>query len=405
MLKSTTYDRIIQLDIMQKSFASVFLFIFLTISFFVFIFGAQSILAQDNQPEIDEEINIIQPETKTNVVYFYTETCPHCQAIKPLLKEIEQNNKDIIRFKRYEVRAAQAWRDLFNEFLNAYNVPQGQGGVPAIFIGDTALIGEDEIRDRLQNIINYCADHSCPLKNGLDDDVGGFKKRPSSSRGGLSLPLVLSAGFIDSINPCAIGVLLILISFLLTVKTSRKRLLTLGGVYIFAVFLTYFLAGLGLLKLIGHFEITHIVKGLAGGILLIAGVLSFKEVFKPGTTFLRIPERAKGFLTKWLTKASLPGTFLAGAIVSGVELPCTGEVYLGILSMLSGAADKAAGLAYLVLYNFIFVLPLILILLLAVFGFRAEKIQELFKSRTRLMRISAGILMLALGGWLLAGIL
>ena len=345
--------------------------------------------------------------TKTNIVYFYSETCVHCKNIKPLLKEIEKSNKETVQFRRYEVRVSQRARDLFDVFLNAYGVPVSQGGTPSIFIGDTALIGEDEVKERLANIISFCKDNSCPLKNGLDDEVGGLKTRPlpkTEGRGEMNLAVILGAAAIDSINPCAIGVLLLLIGFLVATKGTRRKLMILGAVYIFAVYLTYFLAGLGLLHVISRFNLAPIVKGVAGGILLIAGIISFKEVLKPGTTFLRIPDKAKGLLTRWLTKASIPGTFVAGMIVSGVELPCTGEVYLGILSILSGATNKALGYWYLGIYNLVFVAPLILILLLAIFGVKTEKLEKVFKGKTKMMRILAGLLMLALSAWLLIGI-
>lgn len=349
----------------------------------------------------------IAPSTKTNIVYFYSETCIHCKNIKPLLKDIEKKYGDTVIFRRYEVRISQAARTMFAKFLAAYGVPDGRGGTPTIMIGDTALIGEDEVKERLESIVQYCRENACPLKAGLDDQVGGFKKRDipraedsADGRGTVTLPIVFGAAVIDSINPCAIGVLLLLIGFLLTVHGSRKRLAWLGSLYILAVFVTYLLAGVGILHLIGIFNLAALVKGIAAAVLLAAAALSLKEFFAPGSTFLRIPDRAKGMLTRWLTKGSVAGVLIAGFLVSAVELPCTGEVYLGILSLLSDGMDRARGFWYLAMYNLIFVAPLIIILALALFGIRAEAMQVAFKRHGRLMRILAGVLMLALGLWL-----
>lgn len=346
------------------------------------------------------------PATKTNVVYFYADTCSHCQDIKPFLTEIEKKYANTMNFKHYEVVQSQEARDAYSEFIKVYNVPLDRTGTPSIFIGDTNLVGEKEIPERLESIINFCNEHACPLKSDLDQVVGGLKERPPQVGGlTLTLPVVLGTAVIDSLNPCAISVLIILIGFLLAVHGSKKKILFLGGVYIFAVYLAYFLAGLGIIKFIGHFNLAKIINAIAGIVLLVAGIFSFKEVAQPGSTFLRIPDRAKKLLTHWLTKATLPSIFIAGVIVSAVELPCTGEVYLGILSLLSNAANKAQGYAYLLIYNFIFVLPLIVILLLAVFGVKTERLEQSFKSKSKWMRISAGALMVALGIYLLYTIL
>lgn len=351
-------------------------------------------------------LNQSAPQTKTNVVYFYSETCAHCQDIKPFLIEIEKKYANTINFKRYEVVQSQEARDVYAEFIKAYNVPSDRTGTPSIFIGDTNLVGENEIPDRLESIINFCNDHACPLKNDLDEVVGGLKQRPPQVGGlTLTLPVVLGTAVIDSINPCAISVLIILIGFLLAVHGSRKKILGLGAVYIFAVYLAYFLAGLGIIKFIGHFNLAKVINIIAGLILLIAGIFSFKEVFQPGSTFLRIPDRTKKLLTHWLTKATMPAIFIAGVIVAGVELPCTGEVYLGILSLLSTATNKVQGYMYLLIYNFIFVSPLIIILLLAVLGVKTERLEQAFKSKSKWMRISAGILMVVLGIYLLYTVL
>lgn len=378
------------------------------LSLFAVFAVVRPILAQENGAAITPAAVSEAPASKTNIVYFYSETCVHCKNIKPLLQDIEKKYKNSVAFRRFEVRVSQRARDLFTRFLNVYGVPEGQAGTPTIAIGDSILIGEDEVKGRLESIIGYCAENECPLKAGLDGEVGGLKARESSalaperggSRGGVTLPLVFGAAVIDSINPCAIGVLLLLIGFLLTVHGSRRKLAMLGMFYILSVYVSYLLAGIGILHLIGIFNLAVFVKGLAAVILLLAAVFALKESFVPGSTFLRIPDRAKGVLTHWLTKGSIPGVIIAGFLVSAVELPCTGEVYLGILSMLAQGTERWLGYWYLAIYNLVFVAPLIIILGLALFGVRAEILQAAFKKHTKTMRVSAGVLMLILGLWL-----
>ncbi|MEK7606963.1 MAG: cytochrome c biogenesis protein CcdA [Patescibacteria group bacterium] len=368
---------------------------------------ARPIQAQESTVDATSAAVSTTPLPKTNIVYFYSDTCSHCRAIKPLLKDIEKKYGDSVEFRRYEVRISQRARVLFSKFLSTYGVPTEQGGTPTIAIGDTILIGEDEVKGRLESIINYCGENTCLLKGGLDADVGGQKPREAErstvdgvAQGKISLPLILSAALVDSINPCAIGVLLLLIGFLLSVHGSRKKLALLGFLYILSVYVTYLLAGLGILHVIGILNIAVFIKGIAAAILLGTAFISLKEIFAPGSTFLRIPERAKGLLTHWLTKGSVTGVLIAGFLVSAVELPCTGAVYLGILSLLSNSTDRWLGYSYLAIYNLIFVAPLLGILGLALFGVRAEAIQKTFKKHTKTMRVSGGLLMLLLGLWI-----
>jgi len=175
-----------------------------------------------------------------------------------------------------------------------------------------------------------------------------------------TLGIVAVTAAIDSINPCAIGVLILMLSVLLATKKSIKKMLLLGGLYIFAVFATYLLAGLGLvyfLSTIPLFLAEYI--SIAVGILIIgAGVLEIKDFFWYGRGLsLAIPAVFTKKLHKLSSKATIPGIFLLGIFVSGVELPCTGAPYLAIITLLSQNFDLTA-LLLLVLYNIIFVTPL-----------------------------------------------
>lgn len=344
---------------------------------------------------------------KINVIEFYRESCSHCQAIKPFLKDIEKKYKDEIIMKRYEVELDEVARALYLNFLDAYAVPRGEGVVPMIFVGDKVLNGDVSIQTGLEPALAYCLAKGCALNDGLDAAVGGLVPKPlatTSDRGNITLGLIVVTALIDSVNPCAIAVLLFLIAFLLAIKASKQRLLLLGGVYIFAVFATYLLAGFGLLKFIRVFNLAGTIKFIAGGILIFAGLVSIKDFFWYGRGIsLKIPERAKPIIQKYLQTGSIPAIFLAGVLVSAFELPCTGEVYLGILSMMSGLGGAAptSGILYLLLYNVIFVLPLILILLAAVFGLKIDRIEQVRQERRKWLRLLIGLGMLFLAYWIL----
>src|SRR3989338_11270910 len=213
---------------------------------------------------------------------------------------------------------------------------------------------------------------------------------------------VLITALIDSINPCAIGVMILLVSILVANSKLRKKMLLIGGLYISAVFVTYLLAGLGL---IAFFQViplwvSEYIAIVVGSIIVIAGLIEVKDFFWYGQGIsLSIPaERAKQ-IKKMLENISVWGVIFLGAFVAAVELPCTGGPYLAIILLLSQNFNFTAFLL-LVIYNIIFVLPLIFILVAVMLGQKVEKFAAWKAASKAHMRLAIGILLVLLG-WLL----
>src|SRR3990167_8704873 len=210
-----------------------------------------------------------------------------------------------------------------------------------------------------------------------------------------TLGTVIVTALIDSINPCAIGVLILLISIMIAFKT-KKEMLFYGFMYVLAVFVTYVLAGFGILYFLSSVPlyISEYISILVGSLIIIAGLIEIKDFFwyGQGITLAIPPERAKQIheMTKKLT---LPGVIFLGIFVAGVELPCTGAPYLAILLLLSQNFNFAAFLM-LVLYNLIFVLPLIVILLMVNFGFKIQNIKRWKQDNRTYMRLAAGVILI-----------
>src|SRR3990170_605333 len=150
-----------------------------------------------------------------------------------------------------------------------------------------------------------------------------------------TLGIVAGTAAIDSINPCAIGVLILMISVVLSGKGTVGRMLLLGGLYIFAIYLTYLSAGLGLVYFLASIPlfVTEYLSIIVGSFIILAGLIEIKDL-------------------------TVPGVMILGAFVAGVELPCTGAPYLAIITILSMNFNLTAFLL-LVIYNIIFVLPLL----------------------------------------------
>jgi cytochrome c biogenesis protein CcdA len=217
-----------------------------------------------------------------------------------------------------------------------------------------------------------------------------------------TLGVIIISAAIDSINPCAIGVLILMLSVLLGGKNSIKRMVFLGSLYIFSVFITYLLAGLGLLFFLANIPlyVTEYISLVVGMLIIGAGMLEIKDFFWYGQGFsLSIPARYAKMIHKQSERTTVLGIMLLGVFVSAVELPCTGAPYLAIITLLSQYFDFTA-LIMLILYNIIFVAPLIVILILVASGKKLYEIKEWKQAHRGLMRLGIGLLLVAMG-WLL----
>ncbi len=215
------------------------------------------------------------------------------------------------------------------------------------------------------------------------------------------LGTVVVSALVDSINPCAIGVLILLISIMVAFKTKRDMIFY-GFVYIFSVFLTYLLAGFGLLYFLNSVPlyVSEYISMFVGSLIVVAGLIEIKDFFWYGEGItLAIPLKRAKQIHEMTKKITLPGIIFLGVFVAGVELPCSGAPYLAILLLLSQNFNIQA-FFMLVLYNIIFVLPLIIILLMVYHGFKIQHIKRWKQNYRTYMRLATGVVLILLG-WLL----
>ena len=218
-----------------------------------------------------------------------------------------------------------------------------------------------------------------------------------------TLATVIVTALIDSINPCAIGVLVLLISTVLTQQKEKGQLLKIGLIYIGAVYVTYFIAGLGLIFFFAQIPIliAEYISIAVALILVFGGLVEIKDFFWYGEGLsLQIAPKYSKKIQELSQHLTFYGVIFLGAFVAGVELPCTGGPYLAITTLLSQHFDFTA-LLFMILYNFIFVLPLVVILLLVYFGISKVQDVKRWKQENRsLMRLGVGLLLIVLA-WVL----
>ena len=217
-----------------------------------------------------------------------------------------------------------------------------------------------------------------------------------------TLGVIVATAAIDSINPCAIGVLILMLSVILGAKRSIKHMVFLGSIYILSVLVVYFLAGLGLMYFLANIPlwVTEYISITVGVLIIGAGFLEIKDFFWYGRWFsLSIPPVFAKRLHNYTSKTTIFGVMFLGAFVSAVELPCTGAPYLAIITLLSQYFDFTA-LMLLILYIIIFVAPLIIILAMVAFGVKLHHVKKWKQEARGTMRLFIGLLLIAMG-WLL----
>ncbi len=218
------------------------------------------------------------------------------------------------------------------------------------------------------------------------------------------IPLVVVGGFLDGIHPCGFAVLLFFIAFLFSIKRTRAQILEMGWAYIVGVFLAYSLIGLGILKVFALFP-GHFMAKLGASLLLAVGTLNVLSVAgkKFGFDF-RLPGLAfAANVEDTVRKATIPAAFVAGFLVGLCAFPCVGGLYVAVLGLVSANSTFWEGMFYLVLYNVMFVMPLILALVFSSNEKVLEWIESVEQNHMNTFKMALGLGMVALGLFILYG--
>jgi len=214
---------------------------------------------------------------------------------------------------------------------------------------------------------------------------------------------VIITAAVDAINPCAIGVALLLVATMIK-QGKRDRMLLVGTLYVVAVYATYFVAGVGILFFFVNIpvKIANMVTVAVALLVVFGGILEIKDFYWYGKgTSLMIPEKYATKIAEGMEDLTAPAAILLGIFVALVELPCTGGPYLAILTVIANQGVNLAAYGLMALYNLIFISPLIFIVVAAYLGtYKVEDMKEWKHMNRPRMRLAAGLLMVTLG-WVL----
>jgi len=351
---------------------------------------------------------------EVNLHMFYGTGCPHCSKAITFFDNLE-TKYPTLNIHKHETYFNDQERDLFIELSKKFN--KEIEGVPTSFIDNKVIVGfSDSIASEIEQEVIRCLDSNCgnPLDKSEADSETTIITGDSSPaenpirtefKQAVTLPAVISAAVVDAINPCAFAVLIILLTTILASKNKKRALLS-GFAFSFSIFISYFLMGIGLYSAIQATGLSHTFYTIVAILAILIGLFNLKDSLWYGKWFvMEVPMSWRPKL-KALIKGvtSVPGAFAVGFLVSLFLLPCTSGPYIVILGLLSKIATRNYAMSLLVLYNLIFVMPMILITLAVYFGFTTtEQAEKLRQKKLKILHLIAGIIILCLGiGMLIA---
>ncbi len=365
--------------------------------------------------------------------YFFSPTCPHCQAAKPFLDELAAR-RPWLEINRHVVKDnPENARFYFN---TARSLGVEALSVPGFIFCRQVVIGYDSAETtggELERAIDACHAERAAHPDGaaLPAGTGSGSADPSSGSGAagqaagmqgkpattirlpivgtvntqaLSLPLLtVVLASVDAFNPCAFFVLLFLLSLLVHAK-SRARMMIVGGTFVLFSGVVYFIfmaAWLNVFLVAGELRVITIIAGL---IALTVAALNIKDYFwfKEGPS-LSIPDAAKPGLFKRMREVVTTGnmgpmlasTVLLAIVANSYELLCTAGfpmVYTRTLTL--AKLESWQYYAWLAAYNVIYVLPLLAIVIVFTRTMGARKLSE---SEGRILKLVSGFMMLGFG--------
>jgi cytochrome c biogenesis protein CcdA len=213
--------------------------------------------------------------------------------------------------------------------------------------------------------------------------------------------IMMPAAISDSINPCAFAVMLLLLTTILSRHKSRKKTLLAGWLFALAVFISYLAMGLGIFSALASSSNTFVLKLVVWILGVLVWLANIKDFFRYGKWFvMEVPISWRPKMQDIIHGVSSPlWAFVVWLIVSVFLLPCSSWPYFTILWFLSSQSKElhSRWFFYLIVYNLIFILPMLLIAILVGFEWTSvDKIAKLKHENTKLIHLIVGLLMLGL---------
>lgn len=356
------------------------------------------------------------PNNAIHIAYFHKHGCQKCARAVKTLRTLQAKYPNIV----VEQRDAKREQVLLEAMCLLYEVPETKRlTTPAVFIGDTALIGELDAQRLEISVQKYLDTGVASRLKEAEAQLDTAESDIISRFHGFGVLTVGGAGLLDGINPCAFATIVFFISYMNLVGRGRKEMLIAGGAFALAVFVTYLLVGVGTLSFMNYL---NQFSGVAKCVYLLAATATFALAglslydavkAKQGKTkdiLLQLPRALKLHIHKVIrertrTSGVIAGALVIGFVISTLELVCTGQVYLPTLTFVAGIEGmRANALAYLFLYNLMFIVPLLVVFGCVYWGITSLQLGGVLQRHLVTVKVGIGLLLFGLGTWLILSI-
>ncbi len=365
-----------------------------------------------------------------NIYLFHGDGCPHCRDEIAFFDEYLED-KDNIHLYKYEV-----WYDKDN-VSKLEEVAKITGkeadGIPYLVIGDYVITGySDGIQKKIIKRIEHCLENSCPDKTGeylgkaldnndIEDDDNSNTSNANDnykdevynvpilgeiSAKDASIPiLAIVIGLVDGFNPCAMWILIFLISMLFGMK-DKKKMWTLGLTFILTSGIVYFLFMASWLNLASFINKVSLVRSLIGIFAIIFGIINIYNYIKSrkkdvGCEVTDEKKRKKiiSYIKKIVSEKkfiiALLGIMVLAFLVNLIELLCSlglPVIFTEVLSLNNLSTTEY--IFYMLLYIIFFLIDDIIIFVIAM---KTLEIKAISNKYTKYSHLIGGIIMLILG--------
>ena len=360
-------------------------------------------------------------EKEINAYLFWGEGCPHCKQEKEWFEEYLKNNKDI-HLHKFEI---------YNSIENAKNLNEIQkmlgdegSGIPYLVIGNNSIVGfsKDYTPEEIKNTINYYKNVPYKDKVGIklgivEDDGSEDTGAKYTGDGNVNLPLfgkkdakkisvLLSAAFIglvDGFNPCAMWILIFLISMLLGMK-NKKRMWALGITFLVSSAAVYFLFLLSWLNLSIFLNKILYIRVAISYIALVLGVVAIAKFFLKKDDGCEVVDKKKRkkiihAIEKIIKEKSfvlaLLGIVVLASAVNIIELMCSLGLPVMFTQILAiNDVSMPLQIVYSLIYVIFFLLDDLIVFIIAMKTLEIKAISNKFSKYSHLI---GGIIMLIIG--------
>lgn len=356
-------------------------------------------------------------ETKPSLIVFYSPNCQKCIRVRrELMPRIEQKYKDKIYIRYLDIDNIENYKLLLS-YEQKYD--QSKKNLPIFFIEGRFVSTEVQAKKYLEAVIL----DSLKLKSFIRQDVVATVDLLARFKS-FSVLAIVGAGLVDGINPCAFTVIVFFIGFLTLQRYRKKEIAVVSLCFIFSVFLVYLLLGMGLFKALYSLRsftfLSRLFYFLVAALAFILGIFSIYDIIKFKKTadakdmVLVLPEKIKYYIhfiigaqyrqmqNQDQRSRRMSGLILSaiatGALVSLLEAVCTGQMYLPTITfVLKLSPFKFQAFIYLLLYNLMFILPLLAVFFFALLGINSQQFAQFMRKHLVTIKIFMAILFFTLG--------